>query len=145
MFMTDHTINIPQFGWHRDFDKMFEGFEDIFDNNAFKLDVDLKKQIKVNVVDNKKEYVVEALLPGLDKEKMSIEINNNKITLTYKDSEKTTDKKYIRKEFKSEKFTRTVILPNDVDLEKASADYKNGVLVLTAPKTNKKKRIVEIK
>jgi len=131
------STSTPQFSWNNNPNSVFE---DIF-NPVLKP----VKDIKVNVVDNKKTYMVEALLPGLDKDKMSIEINDNKITLAYKDSEMIEDKKYLRKEFKSEKFTRTVILPNNVDLEKASAEYKNGVLVITAPKTKEKKSVIEIK
>jgi len=141
MFLTKYTTKTPQFGWNREFDKVFEDFDNIFKP----LEINPKKEIKVNVVDNKKDYTVEALLPGLDKDKISIEYNQNKLTITYKNSEEKEDKKYLRKEFKSEQFTRTVILPNDVDLEQASAEYKDGVLTLIAPKTKCKKQKIDIK
>jgi HSP20 family protein len=75
---------------------------------------------------------MKAELPGVEKNDIAIDVKNNVLTLKGERSTEETDKKenWYRRERVSGSFTRSFELPDDVDPEKISADYKDGVLKL---------------
>ena len=113
-------------------------FNDKF-GNVLDVDSDPEKRSwspKINVVENEKNYVVTAEIPGVDKDKIDIDIKDN--TLTIK-GEKSFEKKeekdnYLRVERSYGKFQRSFYLDEHVDREKINAKYKDGVLEITLPK-----------
>ncbi|MCX6543254.1 MAG: Hsp20/alpha crystallin family protein [Acidobacteria bacterium] len=81
----------------------------------------------------KEEIVIKAELPDLSKDEIEITVENS--TLTIKGEKKmdaaVTDDQYHRIERVYGTFSRTFSLPQTVDTEKVSADYRNGVLTIT--------------
>jgi HSP20 family protein len=92
--------------------------------------------------------VLEAELPGMNREDFDLSIENNVITLR---GERRFEKKddtdnYHRVERAYGSFTRSFTLPNTVTAEGASADYRDGVLRVTIPKREETKaRRIEVK
>lgn len=76
-------------------------------------------------------------VPGLKPEDIEIQVRGNLLTISGKTKEEKEEKgrEYHRIERRQGEFSRSVTLPCDVVGTKAKAEYKNGVLTLTMPKT----------
>ena len=93
----------------------------------------------INVIENEHDYRIEVAAPGMTKEDFNVQIdesNNLVISMEKKNENKEENKngRYLRREFSYSKFQQTIILPDDVDKEKISAEVKDGVLNVTLPK-----------
>jgi HSP20 family protein len=102
---------------------------------------------KVDIVDHNNEIEVHAAVPGFNKDDLDVSISGQSITIrasTRKETKK--EGKYFRREITRGEFQRTVSLPDNVDNEKATATFKDGILKITIPKSEKSKRkSIEIK
>jgi HSP20 family protein len=101
----------------------------------------------VDIFENKDEIVLEAELPGMNREDFELTIENNVLTLR---GERRFEKRdeadnYHRVERSYGTFTRSFTLPQTVSPENASAEYKNGVLrVVLHKREETKARRIEI-
>ncbi len=95
----------------------------------------------VNVTEERDRFVVKADLPGIEQDKIDIEIQDNVLTIKGERSEEKEekDKNFLRRECFYGAFERSLALPTDVDAGKAEAEYKDGVLIVTLPKKEEKK------
>jgi HSP20 family protein len=91
--------------------------------------------LAVDVLAEDEAYTITALVPGLDADDLSVEMINNTITLRgeFKSSARE-DAKFLVSELPTGRFSRVITLPTALDLAKADASIKNGVLVLRIPK-----------
>lgn len=107
----------------RDFDNMFADFGG-----------DISPAVDVYEKDN--NVMVEAPLPGVNPDKVQVAVENDVLSIegSMEKSTEIDEKNYYRKEVRSGSFHRAVALPSSVDGDKATAEYKNGVLIITIPK-----------
>ena len=133
-------------------------FNDFFDNDwMVKANASAPA---INVFETEKEYKVELAAPGMTKEDFNVHIdeeNNLVISMEKKTENKEESNKdekkegrYLRREFSYSKFQQTMILPDDVDKEKISAQVENGVLNINLPKfteqeKEKTKKFIDVK
>jgi HSP20 family protein len=93
---------------------------------------------KLDVVEEKSQYLVHAELPGIAKENIKLDIKNNILTLSaetkHEINEEDKNKKYVRKERSFGSVTRSLQLPADVDMNKIEAKHENGMLNITLPR-----------
>jgi HSP20 family protein len=92
----------------------------------------------VNVGEDKNTLYVEALAPGIDPATLAISVVRDTLTVTGDKQPISADVKpeaFHRNERGSGKFTRTITLPIEVDGDKVSAQYKDGLLLITLPKS----------
>ncbi|MCB9481192.1 MAG: Hsp20/alpha crystallin family protein [Desulfobacteraceae bacterium] len=85
--------------------------------------------------------IVEIELAGVKKEDVNVEVNDNVLSIKGErkiEKEENSDNYYRRERFTG-KFHRAFTIPMDVDVEKISAKFKDGVLVLEIPKPEEKK------
>jgi HSP20 family protein len=135
-----------------DFDKEFErAFENFFNRGWLrasrwefpKLQGGFgEKMPNVNVIDRDGEVVVEAELPGVDKDDLDVSLSENTVTIkasTRKEEEKE-EGEYHRREISAGFFSRTLPLPAPVQGDKVKAEFKNGLLKVTLPKAEEAKR-----
>ena len=102
----------------------------------------------IDVKENENAYSLEAELPGITDKDIELKLEGNMLTLSTKKEERKEEKKdhYLLNERKSYSFTRSFVVPEDVDAEKISAEFKNGLLTLSLPKSEKAKpKMLEIK
>ena len=94
-----------------------------------------KPEIRLDVEETAEAYLLRADLPGVAKDQIQVEINEDVVSITveYK-RETTTDAKALRIERASGSATRSIRLPVSVDASKADAKHVDGVLQLTLPK-----------
>src|SRR5216684_6102912 len=101
----------------------------------------------VDIYENKDHIVLEAELPGMNREDFELTVENNVITLR---GERRFEKKddadnYHRVERSYGSFSRSFTLPQVVSGDGAAAEYRNGVLRVTLPKREEAKaRRIEI-
>lgn len=129
--------------------------EDIFFDN--KIDVPNKFKTfsipAVNISENLINFAVELAAPGLKKEDFSIEIDEETLTVSVKQTSETeeredsNDSQYQRREFNYREFKRSFKMPENVKSEDVKATYVDGILKITLPKKEEEKalkRMVEI-
>jgi len=90
----------------------------------------------VDIVETENELVVKADLPDLKLEDIDVRVENQTLTIKgeRRFEEDAAEKGYHRIERSYGGFMRSFAVPNSVDTEKVSADYKNGVLTIKLPK-----------
>jgi HSP20 family protein len=93
----------------------------------------------VDVSESDKEIKVSAELPGMDPKDVSISLDGNRLTLRgekkFEQEEKKEDYHRIERSYGS--FCRVINLPGDVHEDQVKASFKNGVLTVVMPKTEK--------
>ena len=102
----------------------------------------------VDITEDEKEYVVKAEIPEMKKEDIKLNVQDDLLTITgerkYEKEEK--GKKYHRVERAYGSFMRSFTLPEDADGSKVSAEYKDGLLKVHLPKSEKAKpKTTEVK
>ncbi len=93
-------------------------------------------QVPVNVKENETGYSISVVAPGIAKEDLKLQINDKVLTIAFEQSEdkKKEEGKWLRHEFKVRSFKRSFTLGDQVDTEKISAKFENGILNLDLPK-----------
>lgn len=119
-------------------------FEDFF-NNFFSDDFFAPAMLnnnsfKVDVKEDDNQYLVEADLPGMKKENINLEYENNYLTISAKKEDVLEDKRdnYVRRERSYGEFRRSFYVDN-VDESKVDASFTDGVLKIALPKKEKGK------
>jgi HSP20 family protein len=96
----------------------------------------------VNIKENKNNYEVSVAVPGLKKNDINIDVEENMLTISCEkeESKEEKDERYTRKEYNYTSFSRSFTLPEEVIKEKIEAAYEDGVLRITLPKTEETKK-----
>lgn len=102
----------------------------------------------VDITEDDKEYLVKAEVPEMKKEEIKISVHDDVLSISgerkYEKEEK--GKKYHRVERAYGSFMRSFTLPEDADGSKVNAEYKDGVLQIHLPKSEKAKpKAIEVK
>lgn len=122
--------------------------EELFNNNNprffrddfFNEDWKQHRRVPVNIAETDDAYQLAVVAPGLQKDDLKIQINDNTLTISFEKTEVNKEEstannpKVLREEFKLQSFKRSFKLGEKVDAEKISARYENGVLNLDIPK-----------
>ena len=95
----------------------------------------------VDIVEDENEYLIKAELPEVRKEDLKVTVQDNVLTLTGDRSFEKVEKgkKYHRIERAYGSFARSFSLPEEADAQKVSAEFKEGVLHIRLPKSEKAK------
>lgn len=131
----------------RNRDSFLDSFDHILDNMfgncyprlAKDLGVDFFEKSaypKCNIISLSDSVVIEAAVPGFQKEDIKLEIKDNVLSLSAtKSSDQTdNDQTYVRREIKRSGFSRSFILDDSVDVAHIEASHSNGMLTLTIPR-----------
>ena len=105
---------------------------------------------RVNVLQREGQFVVRADLPGLSKDDIKVEINDEMLTIQgeRKHEEKQEREGYCYSECSYGSFYRAIPLPEGVEGSKVTAEFRNGVLEVTVPapaRPKPKARQVEVR
>ena len=103
---------------------------------------------RVDVVDRDDEVLVRAEVPGVERKDLEVELTgrNLKIQGERRREETKEEGELVRSEISHGAFSRTVQLPEELDFDKAKADFKDGILEVHLPKTHKtERRHIEVK
>jgi len=96
---------------------------------------------RVDISESKGDIIVRADAPGMNKDEIKITISDNVLTVAgekkVERDEKTENFHRVERVFGS--FQRSFHIPQNINAEKISASYKDGVLVVTLPKREEAK------
>jgi HSP20 family protein len=103
--------------------------------------------VPVDVIDEGDQIRVIADLPGFNKEDIQVYFEDGSLVIKAERKEEKEEKgrDYIMQERRYGEVYRKVSVPVDVDMEKVSAKYNNGILEIVLPKTEKaQKKVIKI-
>lgn len=125
-------------GWSS-FDEFEKLVERIFNNYHLYNDNDSSAGMPIELSEKDNNLVLKAILPGLKKENINIEVSEDKVSISgeYKSEHQENKNSVFRSEFYEGKFERILSLPQKIDHQNAKADYSDGILTLTLPKSEK--------
>lgn len=81
-----------------------------------------------NIKEDDNQFTLEVILPGVEKENIQLDIENNHLSIVGKIEKDAEDEHYVQKEFRAQSFERKFVLPKNVQKESVSAMHQNGVL-----------------
>jgi HSP20 family protein len=131
-------------GLHDEMNQLFSGFGKGFDANEFARGAWAPS---VDIFEDQERLIVEAELPGMNREDFELSVENNVLTLKGERKFEKKDERdnYHRVERQYGSFVRQFTLPQTITAEGATADFENGVLRVSLPKREETKaRKIEI-
>jgi HSP20 family protein len=132
---------LARFDPWREMDTMRREIERLFDENLFRREFPfLDKEVAAMPLDIYEEgnhILVKASIPGLKPEDIKVEVRGDVLRIhgEAKKEEEKKDRNYYLREHRYTRFERSVVLPSEVQTDKAEAVFENGMLILTLPKT----------
>lgn len=95
----------------------------------------------LDVYEDKENFIVKAELPGMKKEDIDVSLHADSLSIAgeRKSEKKDENAELCRTERYFGRFQRTVTLPTPVAADKVKAQYKDGILTITLPKTEEAK------
>lgn len=117
-------------------------FDDLFSNflgdDFFSTSIMNSSGFKVDLKEDENAYTIEADLPGVKKDDLSLDYANNYLTISAKRDETTENKddNYVRHERRYGQFKRSFYVDN-INESTIDASFTNGVLKVTLPKNDK--------
>ncbi len=156
---TDLILREPDIFFDSIHNELNNFLRDTIINPAFSQQLPMKKvstwRPAVEIKQSDKDYKVKVQLPGVNKDDIEVELDNDFMTITAKIEEEREEKeqdeknfKYHTCEFRYGKYKRTISFDHPIRSDEADAHYKNGVLIITLPKQHVeeiKTRKLEIK
>jgi len=127
----------------REMDKFVKDMSVAYQEEGSSFSGSYGSDVRVDVVDNVKEFIVRADLPGMDKDKIVVTLDNNKVLKISGSREAVkaqTGPSVVKQERMEGKFERVVELPAECKSDGIKASYKNGVLEITIPKKEPAKK-----
>lgn len=126
-------MNIVKFGYRPTFSSLFD---EVFER-AFGEDSEVACKPAANIRETEKSYLAELILPGFEKEEITVNMEKNVLNViaNHEEKESKEEGKYTWSEFrKINNYKRSFVLPEDVNADGIKAEYRNGILTVTLPK-----------
>ncbi len=110
---------------------------------AWKQQDDTGGELAVDVYQSGDAIVVKALIAGVQPNTIDINLTREMITISgsRQEEREAEEDNYFQRELYWGSFSRTILLPEEVDVDLAEASEKHGVLMVRLPKINKKKEM----
>ena len=98
--------------------------------------VRMPSEMKIDVTENDKEYLVKAEIPGAKKEDVSVKIDGNTVSVSaeIKEEKETKGERVLTRERYYGSLSRAFSLAHEINDKEAQAKFDNGILTLTLPK-----------
>ena len=132
----------------RDLDTLFERFfnDPIFGDH--RMAPAMQSGIKVDIQEESDKYLMEAEIPGFEKDQIKIDYDNEHLIISAEKEDEVNEERenYICRERKMGRVSRTFLV-KDINPDKIEAKYENGILKVELPKDPQKetRKQIEIK
>lgn len=138
----DLMIREPELSFDSIHQELNNFLRDTFMENIFSHPLNLRKMSTwrpaIELKQTEKDYKVKVQLPGVNKEDIHVELNNDYMTISAEVKSESESKGETEKvhtsEFRYGKYIRTISFDNPIKTDQSSAEYKNGVLSIVLPK-----------
>ncbi len=117
--------------------------DQVFGNVGARTHGNLMRAPETDVVENEREILVHVEMPGLKRENIEVDVENNVLTIRGEKREERTEGqegRYHLAERRYGTFARSFVLPRDVDPDGIQAAFEDGVLTVRIPKSEKARR-----
>ena len=106
------------------------------------LDSEEEGQLAIDMYQTPNEIVIKTMVAGVKPEDVDISITRDMVTIRGKreDSHEFSGDDFFHKELYWGAFSRTIVLPQEIEVEEAEATNKNGLLTLKLPKIDRNKQ-----
>ena len=106
------------------------------------LEDEAEGELTVDVYQNTDNIIIKAMAAGVRPEDLDISIARDMVTIRGKREEErsVTEENYFQKELYWGSFSRTILLPQEIDVEESEAVEKHGLIIITLPKLDKTKQ-----
>ena len=127
------NTNLTQAGTN--FTDFYNMLDDFFNDSFMPSRNLLKDTFKIDIEDKESEYIIEAELPGIKREEIDLNIEEDNLCITISRSEDTNKdgKNYIHRERRASSMSRRVRLAG-AKLDEIKAKLEDGILAVTVPK-----------
>ncbi len=100
-------------------------------------------ELSVDVYQTADSIVVKAFIAGVQPNTVDISLTREMLTISgmRQDEKEVEDDNYFQRELYWGTFSRTILLPEEVDVDMAEASEKHGILMIRLPKINKKREM----
>ncbi len=121
------------------FDEETDSDEIVEKKPGWKDDDEIGGELSVDVYETPTNIIIKAIIAGVKKEDLDISLSRDMVSLKGSRVSETNidDEDYFHKELYWGSFARTILLPQEVDIEKAEAFEDRGILTLKLPKIDK--------
>lgn len=101
----------------------------------------------VDVIDTPAEYIIIADLPGVEKDKLSVDVTNDSVTITvtFPEGMEGDEVKYLKRERGFGEVSRNLELTDEIKIKEANANFEEAILTITLPKKVAEVQKLEIK
>jgi HSP20 family protein len=130
-------------------------FNNMLDDDWFYQPLSLSAQRMVstspalNIEEKDDLYMINMMIPGLDPNKIKVELQDHTLTISYTHEKEEKEKKkgkLLRQEYSHYSFSRSVTLPKNVDSESVNAKSEKGILTIEVKKLPENKpKTIDIK
>lgn len=105
------------------------------------LEEESEGQLTIDVYQTDDDIIIESTVAGVEPDDLDIDISSESVTIRgeRRRSNEVSEENYLYQECYWGKFSRSIILPQEIDPDKAKAEFKNGVLRVRLPKIAKGK------
>jgi HSP20 family protein len=118
-------------------------FNDVYSllNDSFLNEKIATRTPAVNIAETDNQFEIDLAVPGLSKEDIKINLDKNVLSVSADKKTETVDenKKFTKREYSFNSFSRSFNLPESADQSKIEADYTAGILKLTITKKEEAK------
>lgn len=139
----EHSRN-PFLSLHQEVDDAFRDFYNLFGHNKPSLEQfeNLDLLPSMDIVEDENSFTVQVEMPGLDEKDIKVSFSDGMLTITGEKtvSKKNENKKYHTREISFGKYERTISIPQSLDVDKANASFKKGMLWIAIPKKTQSKQ-----
>ncbi|HEY4522201.1 MAG TPA: Hsp20/alpha crystallin family protein [Candidatus Paceibacterota bacterium] len=99
-------------------------------------------ELAVDVYQTPDAIVIKALVAGVQPQSVDVALTREMVTISgqRQDEREVEEENYFQRELYWGSFSRTILLPEEVDVDLAEASEKHGVLMIRLPKINKKRQ-----
>ncbi|HEU4559002.1 MAG TPA: Hsp20/alpha crystallin family protein [Longimicrobium sp.] len=121
----------------------FSLLDQVFGNGGTRSAGNLMRAPETDVVETEREIRVLVEMPGLKRENIEVDVENNVLTIRGEKREERTEGqegRYHLAERRWGTFARSFVLPRDVDADNIHAGFEDGVLTVRIPKSEKARR-----
>lgn len=121
-------------------------FPSLFDDDFFTTNTSRPSSLPaVNIKEDEKNYILELAVPGIDKNNLKIDIDEDVLTISSETQNEMEDRNdgYTRKEFSYSSFVRSFYIPENVNKDQINANYKEGILTVSFPKQDEVKKVTK--
>jgi len=122
-------------------DELPEEVSEIPFKKAFDELDEIEGELAIDLYSTPSSFIVESTIAGVNPEDIDISITPESITIkgSRVKEEKIKTENYIHQECYWGRFSRSIVLPQEIDPDKVQANIKNGILKITLSKINKNK------